>query len=137
MPANITEVLSMSDPKSAAELPALRLKPAVLPAGYEGARDASTAIYYLLTNVEHSFKDVLPGAVVAAVVLEASFQVLPIYVRYSNNVVALKALGGPALLLVWLYVMANVIVFGAEVNWRFAQKHRRPTADEQEAAGLA
>ena len=62
---------------------------------------------------------------------------LPIYVRYSNNVVALKAFGGPALLLVWLYVMANVIVFGAEVNWRYAQKHRRPSADEQEAAGLA
>ena len=95
------------------------------------------AIYYLLTNVEHTFRDVLPGAIVAAVVLEASFQVLPIYVRYSNNVVALKAFGGPALLLVWLYVMANVIVFGAEVNWRHAEKHRRPSADEQEAAGLA
>jgi len=95
------------------------------------------AVYYLLTNVEHSFLDVLPGAVVAAVLLEASFQVLPIYVRFSNNVVALKAFGGPALLLVWLYVMANVIVFGAEVNWRFAEKHHRPTADEQEAAGLA
>jgi len=95
------------------------------------------AIYYLLTNVEHSFVDVLPGAVVAAVLLEASFQVLPVYVRYSGNVVALKALGGPALLLVWLYVMANVIVFGAEVNWRYAQKHERLPAEEHEAAGLA
>jgi membrane protein len=95
------------------------------------------AVYYLLTNVEHSFTDVLPGAVVAAVALEASFQVLPIYVRYSNNVVALKAFGGPALLLVWLYVMANVIVFGAEVNWRYAQKHERLPAEEHEAAGLA
>jgi uncharacterized BrkB/YihY/UPF0761 family membrane protein len=74
---------------------------------------------------------------VAAVALEASFQVLPIYVRYSNNVVALKAFGGPALLLVWLYVMANVIVFGAEVNWRYAQKHERLPAEEHEAAGLA
>ena len=95
------------------------------------------AVYYLLTNVEHSARDVLPGAIVAAVVLEASFQVLPIYVRYSNNVVALKAFGGPALLLVWLYVIANVIVFGAEVNWRHAQRHHRLPADEEEAAGLA
>jgi uncharacterized BrkB/YihY/UPF0761 family membrane protein len=71
------------------------------------------------------------------VTLEASFQVLPLYVRYSSNVVALKAFGGPALLLVWLYVMANVIVFGAEVNWRYAQKHHRLSADEEEAAGLA
>ncbi|HEV8099988.1 MAG TPA: YihY/virulence factor BrkB family protein, partial [Gaiellaceae bacterium] len=95
------------------------------------------ALYYLLTNVEHSFFDVLPGTIVAAVLLETSFQVLPIYVRYSNNVVALKAFGGPALLLVWLYVMANVIVFGAEVNWRYAETHRPPRADEQEATGLA
>jgi uncharacterized BrkB/YihY/UPF0761 family membrane protein len=26
-------------------------------------------------------------------------------------------LGGPVILLLWLYVMANVIVFGAELNW--------------------
>ena len=94
------------------------------------------AVYYLLTNVEHSFTDVLPGAIVAAVVLEASFQVLPLYVRFSSNVVALKAFGGPALLLVWLYVMANVIVFGAEVNWRFVER-RRPSGEGDEAAGLA
>jgi membrane protein len=93
------------------------------------------AVYYLLTNVEHTFAEVLPGAIVAAVALEASFQVLPLYVRFSNNVVALKAFGGPALLLVWLYVMANVIVFGAEVNWWLA--HRRAAREPEEAAGLA
>jgi membrane protein len=93
------------------------------------------SVYYLLTNVEHTFRDVLPGAVFAAVALEASFQVLPLYVRFSNNVVALKAFGGPALLLVWLYVMANVIVLGAEVNWWVASR-REPSAPE-EAAGLA
>jgi membrane protein len=94
------------------------------------------AVYYLLTNVEHSFVDVLPGAVVAAIVLETSFQVLPLYVRFSSNVVALKAFGGPALLLVWLYVMANVIVFGAEVNWRFVDR-RGAEAEAEEATGLA
>jgi membrane protein len=93
------------------------------------------SVYYLLTNVEHTFKDVLPGAVFAAIVLEASFQVLPLYVRFSGNVVALKAFGGPALLLVWLYVMANVIVFGAEINWWLANR-RQPSVPE-EAAGLA
>jgi membrane protein len=94
------------------------------------------AVYYLLTNVEHSFGDVLPGAVVAAILLEASFQVLPLYVRFSSNVVALKAFGGPALLLVWLYVMANAIVFGAEVNW-WLMERRRTAAEPDQAAGLA
>jgi len=94
------------------------------------------AVYYLLTNVEHTFSDVLPGAVVAAVVLETSFQALPLYVRYSDNVLALKAFGGPVLLLVWMYVMANVIVFGAEVNWLLSERRRR-RPELEEAAGLA
>ncbi len=63
----------------------------------------------------------LPGAIVATVALEASFQVLPVYIGLSKNVPAAQAFGGPALLLIWLYVMSNVIVFGAEVNWRRAQ----------------
>ena len=59
---------------------------------------------------------------------------LPLFVRVSSDVVALQALGSPALLLVWLYVMANVIVFGAEVNWWSARRDER---DERRAAGLA
>jgi membrane protein len=92
------------------------------------------AVYLLLTNERLRPRDVLPGALVATVVLEASFQVLPIYLRVSKDVIALQALGGPALLLVWLYVMANVIVFGAEVNW-WRWKQRRPELEE--APGLA
>ena len=93
------------------------------------------AVYYFLTNVEHTLRDVLPGAVFSAVALEASFQVLPLYVRFSGNVVALKVFGGPALLLVWMYFMANVLVFGAEVNWWLANRKRLDA--EETAAGLA
>ena len=59
----------------------------------------------------------LPGAVVAAVLLEATFQFLPRFVRISKHNPVLQTLSGPAVLLVWLYVMSNVIVLGAEVNW--------------------
>ena len=95
------------------------------------------SVYYFLTNAAVSVEDVLPGSVFGAVVLEATFQALPIYVRFTKLNPTLHTFGGTAILLVWLYVMANVIVFGAEVNWRFAQKHHPSTADEQEAAGLA
>ena len=91
-------------------------------------------VYYLLTNVEHSLRDVLPGAVLATIVLEATFQVLPVYLHVSQSSPGLQAFGGPAILLVWLYLMANVIVFGAECNWWLAR--RRETAPE-EAPGLA
>ncbi len=92
------------------------------------------AVYYWLTNMKLSARDVVPGALVAAVLLEASFQVLPIYVRLADVSIALKAFGGPALLLVWLYVMANAIVFGAEIN-SVRSPAQEPVLDE--APGLA
>ncbi len=49
--------------------------------------------------------------------LEASFQDLPIFVRLADVNLTLRVLGGPVILLLWLYLMANVIVFGAEINW--------------------
>ena len=73
--------------------------------------------YYFLTNEELSVREVLPGAILATIVLEATFQVLPLYQRYADLNPGLRAFGAPAILLVWLYVMANVIVFGAELNW--------------------
>jgi membrane protein len=91
------------------------------------------SVYYVLTNAELSFRDVLPGAVLATVLLEASFQVLPLYVRFSKVNPVLHTFGGPAILLVWLYVMSNVIVFGAELNW---WRSRRPE-ELEEIPGLA
>jgi len=80
------------------------------------------AVYRLLPNVEMAARDALPGAVAASVLLEASFQVLPIFVRFADVNVTLRVLGGPVILLLWLYVMANVIVLGAELNWWVAQR---------------
>ena len=76
-----------------------------------------SSAYYVLTNVDLKPREVLPGAVTAALLLEVTFQVLPVYVNISKHNPVLQALSGPAVLLVWLYVMANVIVLGAEVNW--------------------
>ena len=94
------------------------------------------SVYYLLTNEKLVVRDVLPGALVAAVLLQVSFQALPIYVRLTgrDEVIALKAFGAPVILLIWLYVMANVIVFGAEVNW---WRSRGREAADDVPAGLA
>ena len=60
--------------------------------------------------------------------LEASFQALPVFVRFADVNVTLRTLGGPAILLIWLYVMANVIIFGGEVNWWWRERHREHSA---------
>ena len=79
------------------------------------------SLYRLLTNTSLSWRETLPGALFASVLLQASFQVLPVFVRLSGELVALQAYGGLVLLLVWLYVMANILVLGAEVNWWLAR----------------
>jgi membrane protein len=89
------------------------------------------AIYRVLTNAPVALHDVLPGAVMASIVLEASFQVVPVFVRFAGVNPVLRVLGGPVILLLWLYLMANVIVLGAELNWwqserRGVQRGTRP-----------
>ena len=95
------------------------------------------SVYYFLTNAAVSVEDVLPGSVFGAVVLEATFQALPIYVRFTKLNPTLHTFGGTAILLVWLYVMANVIVFGAELNWWFAQRRAPAAAAVEDVPGLA
>jgi len=81
--------------------------------------------YYLLTNVPHTPRDVLPGALAATAALTVTFQVLPLYLDLAQDSPALQAFGGPIILLVWLYLMANVIVLGAELNWWVARRRAR------------
>jgi membrane protein len=76
--------------------------------------------YYRLPNARLTHREVLPGALLGAVVLVGTLQALPLFVSLTSEVVALQALGTTFLLLVWLYVMANVIVFGAALNYVLA-----------------
>jgi membrane protein len=86
--------------------------------------------YYVLTNEDLTLREVLPGAILAAVLLEGTFQILPLYQRYADVNPALRAFGAPAILLVWLYVMANVIVLGAELNWWRSRRAEQRLVEE-------
>jgi membrane protein len=93
-------------------------------------------LYNLLTNAALTWRETFPGAVFATVLLQVSFQALPAFVRVtSGDLVTLQAFGGLVLLLFWLYLMANVLVLGAEVNWWF--RYGRATTEELETAGTA
>jgi membrane protein len=94
------------------------------------------AVYWFLPTADVTFHDALAGALLSAVVLEASFQILPVFVRLAGVSPTLRVLGAPAILLLWLYVMANVVVFGAELNWWRAERTRLRTA-ETPLEGLA
>ncbi|MFZ0341997.1 MAG: YihY/virulence factor BrkB family protein [Gaiellaceae bacterium] len=85
-------------------------------------------IYYWLPNTEVSWLEALPGAITCSVALEVSFLALPFFVRHASVNITLRTLGGPAILIVWLYVMANVIVFGAEINWWWRERRQEAPA---------
>ncbi len=85
-------------------------------------------LYTLLLNIRIPWRETLPGAIFTAVLLQASFQLLPLFVRTTGGLESLQAFGGLLLLLVWIYLMANVVVLGAEVNWYLS--HGRKQLDE-------
>jgi membrane protein len=84
--------------------------------------------YYVLTNVDLGWREVLPGAVVAALLVEVTVQGQRTFIRITSENPVIQTLSGSAVLLVWLYLIGNVIVLGAEVNWWHARR-ALPTDD--------
>jgi membrane protein len=89
-------------------------------------------VYKVVPNTELTSREVLPGAICATVLFQASFEVLPLYLRYAGTDPVLKTFGGAVLLLVWFYVMGNILLLGAEINWWLSHGQER----EETAAGL-
>lgn len=77
--------------------------------------------YERLTNETLTLRQVAPGAGLGAVVLALLLQGLPLFFALARDVIALQALGATFLLLLYFYVLANVIVFGASFNRALAQ----------------
>jgi uncharacterized BrkB/YihY/UPF0761 family membrane protein len=74
--------------------------------------------------------------------MEAMLQILPLFVFLTKEIVALQALGTTFLLLVSLYVMAIMIVFGAALNYVLAYgvggravQAKRPDNGELQGSG--
>jgi membrane protein len=88
-------------------------------------------VYRLLPNTPVTAHEVLPGTIAATVLLQLSFSVLPVYLKFASTLPALKAFGGIVLLLTWLYLMGNIVMLGAEINWWFGRG--RPLVVEEAA----
>jgi membrane protein len=76
--------------------------------------------YHKLPNARLSWREVLPGALLVSVSMAATIQLLPLFVFLTSEIVALQVLGTTFLLLVTLYVLAIMIVFGATLNYVLA-----------------
>lgn len=74
-------------------------------------------VYRTLPNTEVTTRQVLPGALIATTLLQLTFESLPLYVRSVEGLPALKVFAGAAVLLVWLYLMGNVVLIGGAITW--------------------
>jgi membrane protein len=82
-------------------------------------------LYYALPNVKQSFKFITPGSVVGVIIwVLASWgfsQYVANFGKYDANY---GALGGVIVLLMWMWITAQVILLGAEIN--AILEHRSP-----------
>ncbi len=97
-------------------LPALGVL-ASLASGVGGTFVVLTLAYITLTNDRVSVREALPGAALGALAIQVSFQVVPLFLHLTSDSLAVQMLGSTALLLLWFYVLAVIVVFCHELNW--------------------
>lgn len=89
-------------------------------------------MYYVFPDTDLSLREVIPGAVVAAVGwtgLQAGFQ---FYVAVSDKTELYGVIGGVILIVTWLYFGALIVLVGATVNVVF-QNESKPSRQSSPA----
>lgn len=81
------------------------------------------AVYKVLPNVTIAWRDVLVGAAVTAFFFTLSKFLVGLYLGYSGVSSAYGAAGSIILLMLWIYYMAQVFLFGAEFTYVYANTH--------------
>ncbi len=92
---------------------------------------AFAAVYTLLPAERKRFRDAWPGALFAAVVFELAKFTFSIYLEhFSNYSLVFGSLGAVVAFLFWLYIAANIMLFGAEMTHAYpglgAAKYEQP-----------
>jgi membrane protein len=89
-------------------------------------------VFKLLPDARVRWRDVAVGAIVAGTLLVLAKYGLSMYLSRASFVSSYGAAGSLAILLLWLYVSAAILLFGAEFTRAWALEHGRdvePTPD--------
>lgn len=86
-------------------------------------------LYYFLPDVEQEFRFITPGSVVGVVLWVIASWAFSRYVSsFGRYEVTYGALGGVIVLLLWMWISAQVLLLGAEINAII--EHRSPEGKE-------
>jgi membrane protein len=82
-------------------------------------------LYYFLPDVEQDFNFITPGSVVGVLIWLVASWGFSMYVsNFADYDVTYGALGGVIILLIWMWLSAQVLLLGAEIN--AILEHRSP-----------
>jgi membrane protein len=79
-------------------------------------------IFKMVPDVKIAWKDVWLGALVTAALFTLGKQLLGLYLGWSGTASAYGAAGSLAVLLLWVYYSAQILLFGAEFTRVYAQR---------------
>jgi membrane protein len=83
-------------------------------------------LYRLLPNAGQRLVDVWPGTLVAATLFGGLAQVFPLYIRFNPTSDRLAlAFGIGTLVVLWFYILAHALLFGAYCNATYQRRRRR------------
>lgn len=83
----------------------------------------TAAIYKTLPDAVTTWRDVWIGAAVTSVLLIAGQSVIGLYLGESQFAAVYGALGSAIVLLIWAYFSAQIMLFGAEFTWMYANRY--------------
>ncbi len=79
--------------------------------------------YYIFPNTDQPFRVITPGAVLAVIVwVSASFGFSYYVSNFANYSATYGSLGAVIVLLLYIFISAAVLLFGAEVNAEIYQQ---------------
>lgn len=88
------------------------------------------ALLKYLPDARLAWRDVLPGAILTALLFGMGKYALSLYLAYSNVTSAYGAAGSLALVLLWIYYSAMIFFFGAEFTQVLSTRRGRPIEPE-------
>jgi membrane protein len=86
------------------------------------------AIYKVLPDAELSWRDVLVGAVVTALLFNIGKFLIGLYLAHSAMASSYGAAGALIIVLLWIYYSAQIFLLGAEFTKVYASRRATPAA---------
>jgi membrane protein len=93
-------------------------------------------IYKEVPDVKVAWRDLWPGAILAALLFTLGKYLLGLYLGLASTTSAYGAAGSLVAFLIWVYYSAQILLFGAEFARVFARKHGNGARPADNAVGV-